>query len=84
MRGVARRRRLDTEPMCEHATLLPQFVGVGNGLRRRPRHITIGTHEHSRGGHRTAANHIGLSGSVRKYITSARKAISLRDTASAP
>ncbi len=39
--------------MREHATQFAQFVGVGLGPRRCPGHITIGTHQHSRGGHLT-------------------------------
>ena len=39
--------------MREHATRFAQFVGVGLGPRRCPGHITIGTHQHSRGGYFT-------------------------------
>jgi len=39
--------------MRERATQFAQFVRVGPGLRRRPGHMTIGTHQHSRGGHPT-------------------------------
>ena len=37
--------------MREHATQFAHFVRAGLGPRRRPGHITIGTHQHSRGGH---------------------------------
>ena len=49
---LARRQwlqRLNPEPMREHATQFAHFVRAGPGPRRRPGHITIGTHEQRRG-----------------------------------